>query len=185
MPQYYVEGNHEAIIDPSVFDMVQKQIAERNSEKNRVSCVSIFSGKIKCGDCGSWYGPKVWHSNDKYRRKVWRCNHKFDDSKKCSTPHLNEEIIKRLFVKAVNILFTEKNEIIANFRDINDMLFCNSDFEMGKRKNFEQFLSELDKQEGLLSEFNEDLWYSLVEFVTVFNKEKIIFTFKDGTEIRV
>ena len=185
VPQYYVEGNHEAIIDPSVFDMVQKQIAERNSEKNRVSCVSIFSGKIKCGDCGSWYGPKVWHSNDKYRRKVWRCNHKFDDSKKCSTPHLNEEAIKRLFVKAVNILFTEKNEIIANFRDINDMLFCNSDFEMGKRKNFEQFLSELNKQEGLLSEFDEDLWYSLVEFVTVFNKEKIIFTFKDGTEIRV
>ena len=38
------------------------------------SGVHDFSGKIKCGECGSWYGPKVWHSTDKYRKVIWRCN---------------------------------------------------------------------------------------------------------------
>lgn len=47
------------------------------------------------------------------------------------------------------------------------------------------FLAGLEEQEDLLTEFDENLWYSMVEYVTVFNKEDIRFTFKDGTEIKV
>ena len=121
--QYYVEGNHPAIISPQEFDAVQKQMALRCSGKSRQSCVSTFSSKIKCGDCGSWYGSKVWHSTSKYRKTIWQCNHKFDGGEKCTTPHLEEETIKELFVKAVNILLAEKDEIIENFNAIKDTLF--------------------------------------------------------------
>lgn len=72
--QYYVEGSHEAIINPDVFDMVQDELAKRVKGKQRYSGVSIFSGKIKCADCGGWYGSKVWRSTDKYRKIVYRCN---------------------------------------------------------------------------------------------------------------
>ncbi len=98
-------------------------MALRCIRKNRQSCVSTFSSKIKCGDCGSWYGSKVWHSTSKYRKTIWQCNHKFDEGEKCTTPHLDEETIKGLFVKAVNILLTEKDEIIENFNAIKDTLF--------------------------------------------------------------
>ena len=47
------------------------------------------------------------------------------------------------------------------------------------------FNSMLQKQKELVTGFDEDLWYSLIEYVTVFNKEDIRFTFKDGTEIKV
>ena len=47
------------------------------------------------------------------------------------------------------------------------------------------FLDGLKKQKDLVTEFDEDLWFSLIEYVTVFNKEDIRFTFKNGTEIRV
>lgn len=47
------------------------------------------------------------------------------------------------------------------------------------------FLAELERQDGVSTEFDENLWYSLVDFVTVFNKEDIRFTFKNGTEIKV
>ena len=47
------------------------------------------------------------------------------------------------------------------------------------------FLAELERQDGVSTEFDENLWYSLVDFVTVFNKEDVRFTFKDGTEIKV
>lgn len=47
------------------------------------------------------------------------------------------------------------------------------------------FLDGLQKQEELVAEFDEDLWYNLIEYVTVFEKEDIRFTFKDGTGIKV
>jgi site-specific recombinases, DNA invertase pin homologs len=59
IPQYYVENNHEAIIDLETFEMVQRALTRRTKGKNRHSGVHIFSGKIKCGDCGGWYGSKL------------------------------------------------------------------------------------------------------------------------------
>lgn len=82
VPQFYVENSHEAIVDLAVFDMVQREIAHRNPGRNRHSGVHIFSGKIKCSQCGSWYGSKVWHSNSKYRRIIWQCNHKYNNDEK-------------------------------------------------------------------------------------------------------
>ena len=123
VPQYYVEGNHEAIISPQVFDLVQAELEKRKRTKgNRYSGVSIFSNKIKCGDCGCWFGSKVWHSNDKYRKIIYRCNNKYGGVK-CETPHRTEEEIKELFVKAYNSLLTEKKEILANVELMRQTLF--------------------------------------------------------------
>ena len=71
IPQYYIEGNHEAIIPPEVFDWVQIELEERKKRHG------IFSRKIKCADCGGWYGAKTHHSNDKYRKIVYQCNDKY------------------------------------------------------------------------------------------------------------
>ena len=76
IPQYYVEEHHEAIIPPAQFDFVQAELARRE-QNGRYSGVSIFSNKIKCGCCGGWYGSKVWHSTDKYRKVIYRCNRKY------------------------------------------------------------------------------------------------------------
>ena len=113
VPQYYVEGNHEAIISPAVFDMVQEELDRRTRGGSRYSGVSIFSNRIKCADCGAWYGSKVWHSTDQYRKVIYRCNSKYN-GEKCQTPHVTEEEIKIAFVSAYNQLVSEKEEIIAN-----------------------------------------------------------------------
>lgn len=57
--------------------------------------------------------------------------------------------------------------------------------EMKKEQIEKRFLAELERQDGMDTEFNGELWYSLIEYVTVFEKEDIRFTFKDGTEIKV
>ena len=77
LPQYYVSGDHEAIIEPDVFDMVQRELAKRKPGANRHSGVKVFSSTVYCGECGGMYGSKVWHSNSQYRRVIWRCNQKY------------------------------------------------------------------------------------------------------------
>lgn len=113
IPQYYVEGNHEAIISSEVFELVQQELQRRQSSKGRHSGVHLFSGKIRCGQCGEWYGSKTWHSNSKYRRVVWQCNHKYDGDEKCTTAHLTVDDIKGLFISAANKLITQKEAIIT------------------------------------------------------------------------
>ena len=46
------------------------------------------------------------------------------------------------------------------------------------------FLNSLRKQEDLITEFDVELWCILVDYGTVYDKEDVRFTFKDGTEIQ-
>lgn len=109
VPQYYIEESHEAIIDPAEWDAVQDEMERRKAIGKAYSGKSVLSAKIICGDCGAWYGSKVWHSTDKYKSVVWQCNAKFADGKKrCTTPHISEEEIKRRFLAAYNSLITDK-----------------------------------------------------------------------------
>ena len=45
------------------------------------------------------------------------------------------------------------------------------------------FLYTLRRQDNLLTEFDEKLWRSLVDYATVYDKDDVRFTFKDRTEI--
>ena len=129
IPQYYVEDNHEAIIDPEVFEMVQREMAKRGKGKKYHSGVHAFSTKIKCGECGSWYGSKVWHSNSKYRKTIWQCNHKFDGDCRCQTPHLTDEEVQLHFLSAANKLLATKTAVIANGREMPALLFDTTELE--------------------------------------------------------
>lgn len=247
VPQYYVEENHPAIISPAVFDRVQIMMQARRDSKKPVSSAGIFSSRIRCGDCGSWYGSKVWHSTDKYRRVVWQCNHKFNGEKKCTTPHFDEDTLKELFIKALNILCLEKREIISGFKELEDEAFKTDELEtqavrLNEEMNltaelvqkcvaknahiaqdqadytrrydslverFEKAKAQLDKVQAEITQkraqknmmeifmehlrklpemvdyFDEGAWFALCEYVTVYSKENIRFTFKNGMEVSV
>ena len=75
-----------------------------------------------CGDCGAFYGSKVWHSNSKYRRTIWQCNNKFKGETKCTTPHITEDELKDAFIEAFNILFEGMDEVISNCEMIAERL---------------------------------------------------------------
>ena len=116
VPQYYVEHSHEPIITPEEFDKVQTELARRKRISRQYSGKSIFSSRIVCGDCGSYFGSKVWNSTSKYRRVIWQCNGKFKGEHKCETPHLDEETIKARFVAAINAIIDSKDNILEDCR---------------------------------------------------------------------
>jgi site-specific DNA recombinase len=122
VPQYYVQNSHPAIIEPDEFDAVQLEMERRKKIGRPVSCHSPFSAKIICGECGGFYGSKVWGSNTKYRRTVWRCNEKYKNDKPCSTPHLTGDEIKQRFLKAFNILMGGRDEVLSNCRLAQEVL---------------------------------------------------------------
>lgn len=247
IPQYYVEGNYEAIVEPEVFEMVQREIDRRGKGKKYHSGVHLFSSRIKCGECGSWYGSKVWHSTDKYRRVVWQCNHKFAGSAKCTTPHFEEDELKQAFVKALNHLITDRDVFIRSIEEVKDSVFSTDELDarqeelmqelnvvaelverciqknaqmaldqkgynsnynqlvkrydsakaeydtiglqihevQAQKANVESFLKELEKQDQLITEFDEEAFNALLDYITVYTREDIRFTFKDGSTVKV
>jgi len=121
-PQYYVENSHEAIIDPREWKLVQLEMQRRKGLGMRYSGNSVLATRIVCGDCGSFFGPKVWNSTSKYKRTIWQCNNKFKGDKKCSTPHIEEQEIKRRFVAVVNRLLPSKEALLEDCRVMQDTL---------------------------------------------------------------
>jgi site-specific DNA recombinase len=56
--------------------------------------------------------------------------------------------------------------------------------KQSRQARIEAFLADLQKQDGLVEKFDLVLWYNLLDFVTVYSRNDIRFTFKDGTGIK-
>ncbi|WP_278244914.1 zinc ribbon domain-containing protein [Fervidicella metallireducens] len=206
---------------------------------------NYFSGKIICGDCGSFYGRKVWHSNDKYRKIIWQCNSKYKNQEKCKTPFINEEDLKKAFVEVFNGVINNKEEILRGYEKVIKELICTKDLDekinglerqakeildeinrcirdnatkaqdqeeymrrynalvegyesvrksiedvenerferLVKKDRIEEFMNVLRERDGLLDEFDGELWNMVIELVKVYEGGKMVFVFKDGMEV--
>lgn len=218
--------------------------------------MDIFASRLVCGQCGAFYGSKVWHSNSaSYRRVVFRCNRKYNEhsrtpvgkGKLCDSPHLYEEEIQSMFIRAINKLLTCKKEVIENLESICEELYDTSAMEaekvelnqemvvmsarvnqmiaenarvaqnqdeysvrfnelserfsrlkekydaieqriadtLSKRSTLQSFISTLKSRKEMVTEFDPTLWGVLLDHATIYTKEDVRFTFRDGTEIRV
>ena len=152
IPQYYVEGHHKTIIPPPVFDYVQAEIVRR-SKMGRYSGSDIFANKVRCGCCGNWYGAKVWHSKDKYRRVIYRCNKKYQKGKPpCESPHFSESELQEIFMKALNLLMEEKEECIDNLKELIEDTCQTDDLEVQQESLEEEMELLAEKINNLIRE---------------------------------
>ena len=151
VPQYFVEDSHPAIIPPEQFKLVQ-DIFEERARDPKHSGATIFSGKIRCGCCGGWYGSKVWHSNDKYRRVIWQCNAKFKNKEKCATPHLTEDEVKAAFIRMANKLYADREFYITELKAIQKKLGDTTGPEKEKRILDEQLSVDAKAANDLIAE---------------------------------
>lgn len=101
--QWYIKDSHEAIIDPAVYDLVQAEL-ERRFTRGGKFYDSPFTKKVICGDCGAYYGHRVWHSNDCYRKNIWICNEKYKHETVCRPPKVTDLELERAFILATNRL---------------------------------------------------------------------------------
>lgn len=123
LPQYYVENSHPAVIDKYEWEQLQTELARRQKIGRKYSGSGAFASKLICEDCGGFYGLKVWHSNSKFRKSILQCNRKFDKGKgRCQTPHLTENEVKEMFVRAYNETMKDKASVIEDTEAVIEML---------------------------------------------------------------
>ena len=101
LTMYRIRNSHPAIIEPRVFDLVQEKLKENGEKSRQLRNNSPFTTKIICGDCGAFYGRKVYHSTEKCRYESWCCNHKYADEKVCASPRIKDTDLKRYFMTAL------------------------------------------------------------------------------------
>lgn len=53
-----------------------------------------------------------------------------------------------------------------------------------RRGTIEEFLKVLREQDGLVTDFQTNLWCGLVDFMTVYSADDVRITFKNGAEIK-
>lgn len=187
VPRYYVEDNHPAIIDKDMWEAVQlemerkKKFAEKHGFK-RVdygTADNPFAGKVICGDCSSAFGRKVWNSNDdRFRRKVWRCNKKYMEKGKkgCNNTHIEDKVLYQIFINVFNAILENNEFFIQKWEK---KYTSENHLEKYKAKQF----IEITKNATPITTFDANLFFSLVEKMTVYKDEKVIVTLLDGTEI--
>ena len=129
LPSYYIQQDHEAIISPEKFKMVQEEMKRRKDAGGKAQSVSIFSARIVCGDCGGFYGRKIWHSSTKHASWHWHCNNKFAKRKYCLTPTLKEESLQETFVDVFNGMIKRRSEIEKNYKRCLDAITDTSEYE--------------------------------------------------------
>lgn len=189
VPKYYVEENHPAIIDKEMWEAVQLEIERRRAfaQKYNISKLDYatvdnpFAGRVICGHCGSTFGRKVWNSNnERLRRIIWRCNKKYTvkGEKSCENKHIDDRVLYQAFINTFNAMIENKNYFMEKWKE-----HLKSD-NLLQRYKAKQFMRIIENAE-LIEEFDMDLFFRIIEKMTVFEGEKIIVTLLDVTEIEV
>ncbi len=64
-----------------------------------------------------------------------------------------------------------------------EKLLQKKDDQQNKIKQLQQLVLQLEKADSPIDTFDDNLWRTIIDKVTVFHDNKMIFQFLDGTEI--
>ena len=118
MPQYYVEGDHEAIIPKDIYMQVQEEMLRRANlhsgakRKKRVySNKHDLSGRVYCSKCGDIYRRVIWNSHgNKY--PVWMCCTRTEYGPgSCDGDAIKEADLHSSIMQAINRLLGNRDSV--------------------------------------------------------------------------
>ena len=172
--QYYIENNHEPIIERNLWEAAQlelkrrKEFREKHGIKELGSCtLEPLYGKIYCSCCGGRYEKKTG-------KQVWRCiNTKKEKGKICRREPLQEHILYMMMTKCWNQLADNREDYMAVWEET-----------ISNGNPLEKLMAEKMKrfsQEGKLSCIPPDMVRMVVQEILVKEDGNFQITFMDGT----
>ena len=147
--QYLCTAHHEAIISHEVFNKANEAMSQRGKEKGngentqRYQNRYGFSGKIRCGECGSVFKRRI-HNKPSGNYVAWCCTHHIEDKYSCSMKYITDDSIKVAFLTMMNkLIFSHQVVLRPLLRslqglDDKDRLLQIQEYETKLEKNMEQ-----------------------------------------------
>lgn len=183
--QYYIEDDHEAIIEPWIWECVQLEMKrrERYLEEHNITRfsqnteVNPFSSKIICGECKKAFARKGWRtpSGD---RKVWQCSerYKVKGVLGCGNRHIYEDTLIEIYLMAWNRLLECREMLVAEWEEKRqgDDLFA---------KFRAMDFMEVTEDAHPIKKLDIDLMLRTVDHIKVYENGMVVTVFLDGTEI--
>lgn len=123
VPQYYVEGDHEAIIPKDIFLLVQEELVRRrvvhtseNGKRHCYSCKHCFAQIVFCGECEEFYRRIHWN-NRGCKSIVWRCCSRLENTgHACHSRTVNETLLEQVVIDAINRVLCQKDDFLQTLR---------------------------------------------------------------------
>jgi len=184
--KFYIEDDHEAIIEPWIWECVQLEIERRkrylkkhgtNSYSNNTEN-NPFASKIVCGECNKVFTRKGWRSSTGETRKIWQCSerYKVKGVMGCGNRHVEESTLEKAFVMAWNGILENREYFLRKWEEqekSEDLL------EVYRAKDFKRLINT-DMVEG---EMELEFMLRTLKYVKVSKNGNLLITLLDGTEV--
>lgn len=158
-----LRDHHEPIISRKLFEKAQRELERRSptpEQKSKHSNRYCFSGKIKCGICGSSFVSRTKKRKDGSIHKSWRCYQGATHGAKhidsigeevgCSSPSVNDEDLKHIVQQVIGSLMMDKMSIIKSLNSVVSSVL-NEAKPQGEAENTDQKINILtQKKQGLI-----------------------------------
>lgn len=121
----------------------------------------------------------MWNStDDRLRRIIWRCNGKYTvkGEKGCESRHIDDNVLYQAFVDIFNMIVENKEYFIGKWQE---RIESDDALIRYKAKQFIEMMTEAE----IINEFDENLYFALVEKVTVFDDGRLVLGLLDGTDV--
>ena len=107
-----VSGTHEPLISQELWETVQAQVAKNSRAPNFTQNVGLFSGFLKCGDCGRSMAKTRWNSKIHYS-----CgSYKRYGATACTKHYIPQSILEEIFLDDLNRIIAA----VDNLKKITD-----------------------------------------------------------------
>lgn len=166
-----VEGTHEAVIDPELWNRVQDRLKER-TKPMCTGQIGIYAGKTKCMYCGYTLSS---HKSREYH--YLKCTSKFYNRSCCTGAFISQRLLEK-------VILQELNAIINQFFDsetAKSRIKLNSDLDSMKKK----LLNERKLCNNKISETQAVIRNAYVDKVKGVLTEKEYLDFRNSFQIEL
>ena len=183
---FYIEDDHEPIIEPWIWECVRLEMARRKkyTEEHGTNSYSHnteqnpFASKIVCGNCNTVFARKGWQSRNGDIRRVWQCSerYKIKGMMGCSNRHVEETTLRKVFIRAWNTLLENREQAVTEWEQamVGDDLLA--------RYRAKDFLQLTEKAEPI-DEMDTDFMLRVLDYIKVYEEGTLVVVFLDGMEI--
>lgn len=123
-PKFYIEDNHEPIIDREIFDLAQKirkdrAAAKRGENKNtsKYNARYPFSSLLICNCCGRSLKRRYWNVNSPAQRVMQQCGSYLEGKGNCKAKAVYNDVLEGATLQLINELFIGKTDIMKVIKD--------------------------------------------------------------------